>query len=55
VFVGNAITLKRDLDRRFDAFRDRLETEANSTLDALLEAKPCSDNSPEEGRDTQSA
>ncbi len=44
-FVANAIRLKRDLDRRFDDFRDRLETQANSTVDALLKAEPRNDNS----------
>jgi sensor domain CHASE-containing protein len=36
-FVMNAITLKRDIDRRFSELQVRLESEANSTLDALLE------------------
>jgi hypothetical protein len=45
-FVANAIALKRDLDRRFEDFRDRLETQANSTLDTLLKAESCNDNSP---------
>ena len=44
-FVRNAITLKRDVDRRFDHFRSRLETEANSTLDAFLKANSAKDNS----------
>lgn len=44
-FVRNAITLKRDIDRRFEDFRARLETEANSKLDALLKANSANDNS----------
>jgi len=44
-FVANAIRLRRDLDRRFDDFRDRLETQANSTVDALLKAESRNDNS----------
>ena len=44
-FVANAIRLKRDLDRRINDFRDRLETQANSTVDALLKAEPRNDNS----------
>ena len=44
-FVANAIRLRRDLDRRFDDFRDRLETQANSTVDALLKAESRHDNS----------
>jgi hypothetical protein len=45
-FVRNALALKRDLDRRFVDFRARLETEANSTLEAFLKANEGQDNSP---------
>ena len=38
-FVINAKTLRRDLNRRRDAFRARLENEANSMLDDLLNAR----------------
>lgn len=38
-FVRNAIRLKRDIDRRFDLLRDRLEGEANAALDPLLKTK----------------
>lgn len=35
-FVRNAIALKRDVDKRFDDFRDRLADEAETTVDPLL-------------------
>lgn len=38
-FVINAKTLSRDLNRRRDAFRARLENEANTMLDDLLNAR----------------
>jgi hypothetical protein len=38
-FVINAMALKRDIDRRFDELRVRLEHEANATLEGLLGAK----------------
>lgn len=38
-FVINAKTLRRDLNRQRDAFRTRLENEANTMLDALLNAR----------------
>ena len=38
-FVINAKTLRRDLNRRRDAFRARLENEANTMLDDLLNAR----------------
>jgi hypothetical protein len=41
-FVRNALALKRDINRRFDDLRVRLESEANATLDGLLNA-----NAPE--------
>lgn len=37
-FVINAMALKRDIERRFDELRVRLESEANSTLDGFLKA-----------------
>ena len=38
-FVINAKTLRRDLNRQRDAFRTRLENEANTMLDDLLNAR----------------
>ena len=38
-FVLNAIALKRDIDRRFDDLRIRLESEASATLEGFLEAQ----------------
>jgi hypothetical protein len=35
-FIINAMTLRRDLNKRFDDLRARLEDEANSTVDHLL-------------------
>jgi hypothetical protein len=35
-FILNALALRRDLNRRFDDLRARLEDEANSTVDHLL-------------------
>jgi hypothetical protein len=34
--VLNALRLKRDVDKRFDDLRDRLERQANSTVEPLL-------------------
>lgn len=39
-FVRNAIALKRDVDKRFDDFRDRLADEAKTTVDPLLRRNP---------------
>lgn len=44
-FVLNAIALRRDLDRRFEDFRVRLERDANSTLQDLLDTKTSDDSS----------
>lgn len=38
-FVINAKTLRRDLNLQRDAFRTRLENEANTMLDDLLNAR----------------
>ena len=38
-FVINAKTLRHDLNRRRDAYRARLENEANTILDDLLNAR----------------
>ena len=35
-FILNALALRRDLNKRFDDLRARLEDEANSTVDHLL-------------------
>ena len=39
-FVRNAIALKRDVDKRFDEFRDRLADDARTTVDPLLRRDP---------------
>jgi hypothetical protein len=39
-FVRNAIALKRDVDKRFDDFRERLADEAETTVDPLLRRNP---------------
>lgn len=44
-FVLNAIALRRDVDRRFEDFRVRLERDANSTLQDLLDTKTSDDSS----------
>jgi hypothetical protein len=44
--VLNALRLKRDVDKRFDDLRDRLERQANSTVDPLLKSD-ASDRSPQ--------
>ena len=44
--VLNALRLKRDVDKRFDDLRDRLERQANSTVDPLLKPN-ASDRSPQ--------
>ncbi len=35
-FVMNARLIRRDMNKRFDALRERLESSANSVLDELL-------------------
>jgi hypothetical protein len=45
-FAINAMALKRDIDRRFDELRVRLESEANATLDGFLKANAGDDSSP---------
>ena len=45
-FVINAKTLRRDLNRRRDAFRARLENEANTMLDDLLNARQVESKKP---------
>ena len=35
-FARNALALKRDVDKRFEDFRDRLADEAETTVDPLL-------------------
>jgi hypothetical protein len=37
-FVINAMALKRDIDKRFDDFRVRLEREANATVGDFLQS-----------------
>lgn len=44
-FVINAMALKRDIDRRFDELRVRLESEASSMLDGFLKANAGEDSS----------
>lgn len=48
-FVINAKTLRRDLNRRRDAFRARLENEANTMLDDLLNARQVESESRDGG------
>ena len=45
-FVRNAIRLRRDVDRRFDHFRARLESEATTTLDPILKPNSADDTLP---------
>jgi hypothetical protein len=45
VFIINAVALKRDIDRRFDELRVRLETEASSMLEGFLKANAGDDRS----------
>jgi hypothetical protein len=37
VFIANALTIRRDLKRRVDRFRTRLEDEANAVIDEVLQ------------------
>ena len=39
-FVRNAVALRRDLNKRFDALAERLAGEAESTIDPLLRRDP---------------
>ena len=39
-FVRNAMALRRDLNKRFDALGERLADEAESTIDPLLRRDP---------------
>jgi hypothetical protein len=39
-FVRNAVALRRDLNRRFDALGERLAEKAESTIDPLLRRDP---------------
>jgi len=36
-FVRNAVALKRDIDKRFDDFSDRLADKARATVDPFLD------------------
>ena len=38
VFIFNALVIKRDINKKLDEFRDRLEADANSIVDDLLES-----------------
>jgi hypothetical protein len=44
-FIINAMALRRDIDRRFDELRVRLESQANSMLDGFLKANAGDDRS----------
>jgi hypothetical protein len=44
-FARNAIRMKRDIDRRFDRLRSRLERDATDALEPLLRKKPQQDDS----------
>ena len=48
-FLINARTLRRDVDTRFDAVRERLEQSANSVVDDLLKTHRVAD--PDSRRD----
>lgn len=37
-FIVNALVIKRDMNKKLDEFRDRLEADANSLVDDLLES-----------------
>ena len=39
-FVRNAMALRRDLNKRFDALGERLADKAESTIDPLLRRDP---------------
>ena len=39
-FVRNALALRRDLNKRFDALSERLADDAESTIDPLLKRHP---------------
>jgi hypothetical protein len=44
-FTRNAIAMKRDLDQRFDRFRNRLETDATKAIEALFRERSGKDGS----------
>jgi hypothetical protein len=48
-FLIQARAIRRDMNRRFDALRDRLEQSANSIVDNLLNTHRVAD--PDSGRD----
>jgi hypothetical protein len=48
-FLIQARAIRRDMNRRFDALRDRLEQSANSVVDNLLSTHRVVD--PDSGRD----
>jgi hypothetical protein len=48
-FLIQARAIRRDLNGRFDALRDRLEQSANSVVDNLLNTHRVAD--PDSGRD----
>jgi len=48
-FLVNARTLRRDVNTRFDAVRERLEQSANSVVDDLLKTHRVAD--PDSRRD----
>ena len=37
-FIINAVAIKRDMNKRVDEFRERLEADANSIVDDLLDS-----------------
>ena len=39
-FARNALALKRDVDKRFEDFRERLADEAESTVEPLIRRDP---------------
>lgn len=38
VLIINAVAIRRDMNRKLDLFRDRLEADANSIVDDLLDS-----------------
>lgn len=42
-FIVNALVIKRDMNKKLDEFRDRLEADANSIVDDLLESSRTQD------------
>jgi membrane protein required for beta-lactamase induction len=56
-FFVNAVRIRRDVNKKLNAFRTRLEEQANSVVDELLKAHPADDRSsasPNESRRTAS-